>query len=123
MSGDSAGVHQGVAGATDFDQSGLGYYLFDLSVVLRALRPRWRRAGRSPELAEGRVREALFAGYESVRGLPPSNERSLSSFDVMQRVAAVNRTLELRVSPDARIQERRETFLRETVVRLERSFP
>jgi hypothetical protein len=58
------GVPPKTVGATDFDQSGLGYYLFDLSVVLRALRPLWRRAGYRPDLTEGRAREALFAGYE-----------------------------------------------------------
>lgn len=117
-----AGGHQGAAGATDFDQSGLGHYLFDLSVVLRALRPRWRRAGRCPELSEARVREALFAGYESVRGLPPGSDHSLDAFDVTQRVAAVNRALELRASSGARPQERGETFLRQTVARLERNY-
>lgn len=108
-------------GATDFDQCGLGHYLFDLSVVLRALRPRWRRAGRPPELAEGRVRGALFAGYESARGLPPDHERRLVAFDVMQRVAAVNRNLELRAAPEGR-QARGERFLRETVAWMERNY-
>ena len=37
-------------GVTDFDQCGLGFYLFYLSVVLRALRVHWRRGG-LPELA------------------------------------------------------------------------
>lgn len=49
-------------GVTDFDQCGLGYYPFDLVVVLRTLRARWRRAGYPPELAEERVREPLLAG-------------------------------------------------------------
>lgn len=108
-------------GATDFDQGGLGHYLFDLAVVLRALRPRWRQAGRPPELAAERVREPLLAGYEGVRGLPPDHECLLGAFDAMQRVAAVNRTLELRASADAAGQARREKFLRDAVAWLRRT--
>ena len=108
-------------GATDFDQCGLGHYLFDLAVVLRALRTRWRRAGRPPELAKGRVQEALFSGYERVRPLPPDHERRLGVFDALQRVAAVNRDLELRTGSDVH-QARGEEFLRESVAWLERSF-
>lgn len=108
-------------GVTDFDQCGLGYYLFDLSVVLRALRPRWRRAGRPPELVEGRVREALFAGYDSVRGLPPGHERRLGAFDALQRVAAINRALELRAGPKGH-RTRGEGFLRDSVTWLKRNY-
>jgi Ser/Thr protein kinase RdoA (MazF antagonist) len=119
--GPDADLREGV-GATDFDQSGLGHYLFDLAVVLRALRPRWRQAGRPPELAPERVREPLLAGYESVRGLPPDHERLLGAFDVMQRVAAVNRTLELRASADdAASRARGEKFLRDAVAWLRRT--
>jgi hypothetical protein len=39
--------------------------------------------------------------------------------DVMQRVAAVNRTLEMRTSPDD--EARGEKFLRQSVIWLERS--
>lgn len=112
---------RGTAGATDFDQCGLGHYLFDLSVVLRALRPRWRQAGRPPELAAERVWEPLLAGYESVRGLPPEPGRFLGTFDVMQRVAAVNRTLELRAAPGATDRERGERFLYGTAAWLQRT--
>lgn len=108
-------------GATDFDQCGLGHYLFDLAVVLRTLRARWRRAGYLSELSEERVQESLLAGYEGVRGLPPGHERLLGTLDVMQRVAAVNRTLELRVSPAAAHEARGEKFLRQSVAWLERS--
>jgi Ser/Thr protein kinase RdoA (MazF antagonist) len=112
------------AGATDFDQSGLGHYLFDLAVVLRALRPRWRQAGRPPELATERVREPLLAGYASVRGLPPDHERLFGAFDAMQRVAAVNRTLELLTSADDNARRARgEKFLRDAVAWLRRTCP
>ena len=107
-------------GAADFDQCGLGHYLFDLVVVLRTLRARWRCAGSPPELSDERVLESLLAGYETTRGLPPDHERLLGTFDVMQRVAAVNRTLELRTSPAAH-EARGERFLRQSVVWLERS--
>lgn len=107
---------------TDFDQCGLGHYLFDLVVVLRTLRARWRRAGYAPELEEGRIREPLLAGYESVRNLPPNHERLLGAFDAMQKVAAVNRTLELRASPVAAHQARGDKFLRQSVVWLTRIY-
>ena len=115
------GSRQEGAGATDFDQCGLGHYLFDLSVVLRSLRPLWRRAG-YPELAEDRAREALFEGYDSVRDLPTEHERRLGAFDAMQRVAAVNRALELRASPAASGQVCGEGFLRQSVTWLDRSY-
>lgn len=118
---DRDGTRQEV-GATDFDQSGLGHYLFDLSVVLRALRPLWRQAGRPHELGEERMREVLFEGYERVRGLPADHERRLGTFDAMQRVAAVNRTLELRASEATRRQVRGESFLRDAVAVLERRY-
>jgi len=89
------------AGVTDFDQAGLGHYLFDLVVVLRTPRARWRRAGYSPELSDEWVQEALLAGYESTRGFPPVHGGLFGTLDVMQRIAAVNRTLELRASPAA----------------------
>ena len=89
------------AGVTDFDQCGLGHYLFDLVVVLRTPRARWRRAGYSPELSDEWVQEALLAGYESTRGFPPVHGGLFGTLDVMQRIAAVNRTLELRASPAA----------------------
>ncbi len=109
------------SGVTDFDQCGLGHYLFDLVVVLRTLRARWRRGGYSHELSDERVREALLAGYESTRGIPPDHERLFGTVDVMQRVAAVNRTLELRASPAASHEARGEKFLRQSMVWLERS--
>jgi hypothetical protein len=57
-----------------------------------------------------------------VRGLPPDHERLFGTVDVMQRVAAVNRTLELRASSAAAHEARGEKFLlRQSVVWLERS--
>ena len=111
------------AGVTDFDQCGLGHHLFDLGAVLRTLRARWRRGGYSPELSDERVQESLLAGYEGARGLPPDHQRILRTADVMQRVAAVNRTLELRASPAGAHEARGEKFLRQSVVWLERSPP
>ena len=114
------GARQEGAGATDFDQCGLGHYLFDLSVVLRSLCPLRRRIG-YPE-PEDRAREALFEGYGGVRDLPTDHERRLGALDAMQRVAAVNRALELRASPAASHQPRGERFLRQSVAWLERSY-
>lgn len=115
------GARTGAVGATDFDQCGLGYYLFDLSVVLRSLLRSWRRAGR-PEGTQERTREALIGGYTDVRGLPPDHERLLRAFDVVQRTAAVNRTLQLRSSETARGRARRDTFMRQSVVWLKRGY-
>jgi Ser/Thr protein kinase RdoA (MazF antagonist) len=109
------------AGVMDFGQCDPGHYLFDLVVVLRTLRARWRRAGYSPELSDERVQEALLAGYESARGLPPDYGGLFGTLDVMQRMAAVNWTLELRASPAAAHGARGEKFLRQSVVWLGRS--
>ncbi len=111
---------QGV-GVTDFDQCGLGHYLFDLSVVLRSLLRSWRLAGR-PEGTQERARGALIEGYADVRSLPPDHERLLRAFDVMQRTAAVNRTLQLRASETTRGQAPQDAFLRQAVVWLERGY-
>jgi Ser/Thr protein kinase RdoA (MazF antagonist) len=120
--GGRAGARRERVRVMDFDRCGLGHYLFDLSVVLRALRPLWLGAGRLDRVRD-RVREALFGAYESARGLPANYERHLGTFDAMQRVAAVNRTLELRASPAVRHQARGEAFLRESVALLERGLP
>ena len=111
----------GMVGATDFDQCGLGHYLFDLSVVLRSLLRSWRRAGR-PEGTQERAREALIEDYADVRSLPPDHGRLLRAFDVMQRTAAVNRTLRLRSSRTTQDQARGDAFLRQFVVWLERGY-
>jgi Ser/Thr protein kinase RdoA (MazF antagonist) len=112
------GAHREEVGVIDFDQCGLGYYLFDLSVVLRTLLPSWRRAGR-PEGPRRRALEALLEGYADARSLAPNHERLLRTFDVMQRAAAVNRTLHLRSSGTTQGQARREAFLRQAVVWLQ----
>jgi Ser/Thr protein kinase RdoA (MazF antagonist) len=115
------GARREEVGVIDFDQCGLGYYLFDLSVVLRTLLPSWRRAGR-PEGPRRRALEALLEGYADARSLPPSHEHLLRTFDVMQRAAAVNRTLHLRSSGTTQGQARLEAFLRQAVVRLQRGY-
>ena len=63
-----------------------------------------------------RAPEALIEGYADVRGLPPDHERLFRAFDVMQRTAAVNRTLQLRPSETTRGRAHRDAFLRQFVV-------
>ncbi len=115
------GARTGRVDVTDFDQCGLGHDLFDLSVVLRSLLRSWRRAGR-PEGTLERAQEALIGGYADVRGLPPDHDRLLRAFDVMQRTAAVNRTLRLRSSETTQGRSCRDAFLRQFVVWLERGY-
>lgn len=69
------GTRQEEVRVTDFDQCGLGHFLFDLSVVLRALLPAWRHAGR-PEGTQGRALEALLEGYGGAGSLPPTTNAS-----------------------------------------------
>ena len=75
-------------GAIDFDMCGLGYYLFDLSMVHRILKVHY--GDRFEPLWA-----AFIAGYESERSLPKDYQQYLSTFTVMQSVAAVNRQLEI----------------------------
>ncbi len=66
---------------------------------------------------------ALAGGApRGLRGRPghaPDHERLPCTFGVVQRTAAVNRTLQLRASETTRGQARREAFLRRSVVWLE----
>jgi Ser/Thr protein kinase RdoA (MazF antagonist) len=111
----------GEVGATDFDLCGLAHYHFDLSVVLRALGAALGR-GRRREGRLERSREALFEGYASVRALPGGHGESLTTFDAMQKVAAVNRTLGMRASEATRPRARGEPFLRGAVAWLEANY-
>ncbi len=75
-------------GALDFDLCGLGYYLFDLWTVRNSLRT--LHADRVEPLWA-----AFLAGYERERSLPEDLQRYLTTFEVMQKVATVNRQIEL----------------------------
>lgn len=107
----------GKVGAMDFDLSGLAHYTFDLAVVLRDMGPRHRHTGRLEQL-----RESLLEGYESRRALPDTHKQSTVTFDAMQRVAAVNRTLELRASKTTHSQARGEPFLHGAVAWLKANY-
>ncbi len=76
-------------GAVDFDLTGLGYYLFDLYTMRDSLRT--HHADRIEPLWA-----AFLAGYERERALPEDLGRHLTTFDVMQKVASVNRQIRLR---------------------------
>lgn len=114
------GKEDRTVGAIDFDMSGLAHYPFDLSVVLRAMGPmgsRYRHTGRLAQL-----KGSLLEGYERVRVLPDVQKESVATFDAMQQVATVNRTLELRASEATRPQARGEPFLHGAVARLQTEY-
>ena len=75
-------------GAVDFDLCGLGYYLFDLCTVRDSLKT--HHADRL-----GPLWDAFVAGYERERHLPPDLRHHLETFEVMRKVSAVNRQLEI----------------------------
>jgi Ser/Thr protein kinase RdoA (MazF antagonist) len=102
-------------GAIDFDMCGWGYYLFDLSVVHRCLRPR-HKDRQEP------LWKAFLEGYRRKRPLPEDLARHIETFDAMQRVAAVNRTLELLARSDTRDQARGPRFLHNAVTWLQRTY-
>jgi Ser/Thr protein kinase RdoA (MazF antagonist) len=98
-------------GAIDFDLTGLGHYLFDLKVFRTSLRHR------HPDRL-GPLWEAFLGGYEGGRPLPEDLERCLLTFDVMQKVAAVNRSLAILGSVDGD-RRRPATLLKKAPKRLE----
>jgi Ser/Thr protein kinase RdoA (MazF antagonist) len=85
----------GRVGAVDFDMSGLGHYMLDVRVFRASLERR------HPNRL-GPLWEAFLGGYGDERPLPQDHERYLTTFAVMQRVAAVNRRLELLGSGEER---------------------
>jgi phosphotransferase family enzyme len=85
----------GRVGAVDFDMSGLGHYMLDVRVFRASL-------GRRHPDRLGPLWEAFLGGYGGVRPLPRDHERYLTTFAVMQRVAAVNRRLGLLGSGEER---------------------
>lgn len=63
--------HRGQVRAIDFDDCGLGHFLYDLAVTLSELRGR-------PDYAV--LRAGLLRGYRAVRPLPAEHERYLEVF-------------------------------------------
>lgn len=102
----------GGVGAIDFDMCGLGYYLFDLSLILLYLNVHHQY--RYPLL-----RDALFGGYQRERGLPEGYQRYIRSLATMQMVAAINRQLMLLRSEATARQARGPHFLENAITRLE----
>jgi Ser/Thr protein kinase RdoA (MazF antagonist) len=82
-------------GAIDFDMSGLGHYMLDVRVFRASLEHR------HPDRI-GALWAAFLGGYEAERPLPEEHHRYFRTFAVMQRVAAVNRRLELLGSGEER---------------------
>ena len=78
----------GRVGAVDFEACGLGHYLLDLSRMHNSLTTHHRNR-LQPLWA------AFLEGYERERPLPENHHRYLTTFEVMQKVAAVNRQLAL----------------------------
>lgn len=104
-----------VAGAVDFDLCGSAHYLLDLAVLRRSL-------GLLPADRRETLWAALLDAYERERPLPARVhtrlDRYLLAFDVMQKVAAVNRGLVLLGSGGpaaARAAKRGPGFLRNSL--------
>jgi Ser/Thr protein kinase RdoA (MazF antagonist) len=106
-------------GALDFDLCGLGHYLLDLSALRMDL-------GRLPEGRGAPAWDAVLEGYGRERPLPWPRarlERHLDAFQVMRRVSAVNRQLELLDSEAAGQGARGPRFLRTSLTWLGRRVP
>lgn len=101
-----------VVGAIDFDMCGWGHYMFDLTVVRKGL-------ARCYADRLGPLWAAFLEGYRHKRSLPEDYARQIEVFEVMLRVAVLNRTLGLLASEATRHQARKPRFLRKTVVRLD----
>ena len=67
--------HEGRLQAIDFDDCGFGWYLFELATILNAT---------SGEPDYSRLREALLAGYRSVRPLPDADLDHLPLFQFLR---------------------------------------
>lgn len=70
--------HGQEVGAIDFEECGMGYYLFDLAVTLYETTD-------YPE-HEATLRAALLAGYLNERALPPQHVALLPTFEAMRRL-------------------------------------
>ncbi len=81
--------HSTRVGVVDFDLCGLGHYLFDLAVLLNALRLSALRSQRPDRFWN--MRETFFVHYERERLLSEGYRRYLMMFQAMRHVACVNR--------------------------------
>ena len=106
-------------GVLDFDLSGLGHYLLDLAALRMSV-------GQLPGDQRGPVWAALLEGYGRARPLPWPRaclERHLDAFQVMRRVSAVNRRLELLGSEATEQGTHGPRFLRTSLTWLGRRVP
>lgn len=112
----------GTVGAIDFDMSGMGHYLLDLTVAIHVLE---RKGARGAQRRPGELREALLEGYERTRRLPDDYPHYLGTFAAMRRVNAVNRELGRLAAGSATSQRApaaNEHLLRASVGWLERTY-
>jgi Ser/Thr protein kinase RdoA (MazF antagonist) len=86
---------EGRVGIIDFDSCGWGYYLSDLSRIIRSLENRYQGEGRPHGPPLEALQEALLEGYKRERRLPQGYQRYVQTFAVMQEVGAINRQLAL----------------------------
>jgi Ser/Thr protein kinase RdoA (MazF antagonist) len=101
--------------AIDFDKSGMGHYLLDLSILLNFLRLRL------PKRFEG-ARRALLEGYERERPLPAGYRGHLMTFHAILQVARVNRELRATGSQGNRHRTRNPHLLRDRLDWLRRRY-
>jgi Ser/Thr protein kinase RdoA (MazF antagonist) len=87
---------RGHVGAIDFEDCGLGHYLYDLAVILDEVLARF------PE-REPTFRTALLQGYRAVRPLPAEHEALLDTFIAM-RLAELIRWYGSAADPAVRAQ-------------------
>lgn len=103
----------GTVGALDFDLCGLGHYLQDLWMLRFSLG--FRGGGNAEPLWA-----AFLEAYGLERSLPEGYRRYFATFAAMQRVASVNRQLDLLGSEDA--SRRPPRYLKNAVAWLERGY-
>jgi Ser/Thr protein kinase RdoA (MazF antagonist) len=85
--------HKGEVQAIDFDDCGYGHFLYDLAVTLSEIPDR-------PDIAA--LREALLAGYRTVRPLNPAHEPALAAVLVLRHIHLMLWVIEMRDHPDFR---------------------
>jgi Ser/Thr protein kinase RdoA (MazF antagonist) len=111
---DNLVFRDGTVGAIDFDLCGLGHYLLDVAAAIASLRP--FHVERLDLMCE-----SFFEGYDRERPLPAGYRRHLRTFDVMRRVAAINRQISLLSAGDDE-ETRGDRFLRNSVTWLRRNY-
>lgn len=105
-------------GAIDFDLCGMGHYLLDLAVTMTITPLQPRHKDRIEQM-----REALLEAYRSERSLPENYRKYLKTFNVMRRMAAINRQIELLSSPATRHEARGgDRFLHNSMRWLQRNY-